>query len=146
MMQRERAVQTAIETAADHELMMASLEAVAATDRDIVPLFFARFFAEHPADRANFHNAASSQGTMVNEMLAMLLALAAGEPWVEMMMRAQLRTHDDHGEIALERYRDTLDMLVDILRDTAGPPWNAQWEAIWRRQADRLFALIERHY
>lgn len=129
-----------------HEAMTASLDAVAEAGVDIVPVYFERFFAQCPADSAMFHNRAASQGAMVNEMLTMLLAQAAAEEWVPMMMRAQVTTHWDHGEITLQRYRDALDLLVDVLADTAGPAWLPAYEAAWRGQVERMFALIARVY
>lgn len=134
------------EALSPHDAMMQSLDAVAEAGVDIVPAYFARFFAQCPADEAMFLNRAASQGAMVNEMLTMLLAQAAGEEWVPMMMRAQVTTHWDHGEIPLERYRAALDLLVDVLADTAGAGWQAEWDAAWRGQVERMFALIARVY
>lgn len=134
------------DTVTPHEAMMLSLDAVAAAEVDIVPVYFARFFAQVPADEAMFLNRAASQGAMVNEMLTMLLAQASGEEWVPMMMRAQVTTHWDHGEIPLERYRQALDLLVDVLAETAGPRWRREYDAAWRGQVERMFALIARVY
>ena len=129
-----------------HQAMALSLDAVAEAGVDIVPVYFERFFAQQPADSAMFHNRAASQGAMVGEMLTMLLAQAAGEEWVPMMMRAQVATHWDHGPIALERYRNALDLLVDVLAETAGALWLPEYEAAWRGQVKRMFALIARVY
>ncbi len=129
-----------------HGMMTASLEGIAERGVDIVPAYFARFYAAFPGDEANFHNRAASQGAMVNEMLTMLLAQAAGETWVPMIMRAQVTTHYSHGDIALSQYRDALSMLVDVLADAAGPDWSAAQDAAWREEADALFALIARYY
>ena len=135
---------TALDTR--HALMLASLDLVAERGVDIVPRYFARFYAAFPDDEANFHNRAASQGAMVNEMLTMLLAQAAGEQWVPMIMRAQVTTHYTHGEIALSQYRDALTLLVDVLAEAAGPGWTDVHDQAWREEADTLFALIARHY
>ena len=129
-----------------HDLMLQTLEAVAAADVDIVPRFFARFFADHPAEQANFHNPGSSHGAMVNEILDTLLALASGEDWVELMLRNQVRTHHDHGDIALERYAQALDLFIAVLAEAAGPAWTAGQHRAWRDQADRMEAIIARYY
>lgn len=126
--------------------MLESLDAVAASNVDIVPVFFARFFAEFPAEQANFHNPRSSQGLMVNEIMTMLLALAAEEDWLPLMLRTQVRTHHDHGDLALERYRDVLGLFVTVLGEVAGARWTPAYERAWRDQAARMFALIERYY
>jgi hemoglobin-like flavoprotein len=125
------------------ELMAQSLALV---ERDIVPEFFARFFAGFPAEERNFHNRATSQGTMINEMISFLLALAEGEDWLPTLLQTQVLTHHDKGDIALERYRDSLRLLVDVLADAAGPGWNAEHDHAWHETADRLYAMIERYY
>ncbi len=129
-----------------HEQMLASLDLVGESGVDIVPLFFARFYAQWPDERARFCNRASSEGLMVNEMLAMLLAFAAQEPWLPTMMRAQVNTHHDHGDIALEQYRTTLAMLLDVLREAAGERWTPHDNTLWEQAADGLFATIAEHY
>lgn len=133
-------------TVSAHDAMLHSLEAVAEAEVDIVPVFFARFFGAHPAERANFHNPASSQGAMVNEIMDTLLAIASGEEWVPLMLRNQVRTHHDHGDIALERYAQALDLFVTVLAEAAGPRWLPAHERAWREQAERMAALIERYY
>lgn len=124
-----------------HEAMMESLEAIAEADIDIVPRFFAELYARYPAEAANFLNPDHSHGTMANEMMTMLLALAEGEDWVATMMRIQQFTHDSHG-VALERYEQTLATLIDVLRDAAGERWQVEHEDAWRAQSRRLFAII----
>lgn len=129
-----------------HDRMAHSLEIVGAAGIDIVPLFFARFYAAYPEERERFCNRASSEGLMVNEMLAMLLAHAAQEPWLATMMRAQVNTHHDHGDIRLEQYRIALDLLVGVLREVAGDGWNSDHDAAWAAQVAGLFAMIARFY
>ena len=126
--------------ASRHELLLASLEAAAA--RDIVPLFFARFFARWPHAEAMFANPRSSHGTMVNEMLSLLLAQAEGEAWVPMMTRQRVINHYDHGDIPLEQYASSLQILIDTLAEAAGDSWRGEWDAAWRAQAAQLCALI----
>lgn len=130
----------------DHALMLASLDLLAERDVDLVPRFFTRFYADHPQDRAMFHNPGSSHGAMLNEIMDTLLALASGEEWVELMLRNQVRTHHDHGHIPLERYRQVLDLFVAVLADTAGPDWQRDWDRAWRDQAERMMAIITRWY
>ena len=129
-----------------HALMMQSLEAVAGTGTDLVPRYFERFFALYPAQEGNFHNRVTSRGGMVNEMLTMLLAQAEGAAWVPTIMRAQVATHYDHGDIALEQYRGALDLLVEVLAEAAGQGWDAAQERAWRGEAERLFALIADYF
>lgn len=134
------------ESLSAHDLMLASLDAVAQADVDIVPVYFERFFGSFPAEEKNFYNKDSSRGLMVNDMLSMLLGQAEGADWMPMMMRTQVITHRDHGDIALERYRDALDLLVTVLADVAGDRWCAAYEQAWRGETAKMFALIERAY
>lgn len=128
------------------EAMNRTLDAIAASDEDLVPAFFRRFFQRYPELAPRFHNRASSQGTMVNEMILMLLAEAAGEAWLPTFLRAQVSTHHRHGEIALEHFRGSLDLLVESLAEAAGSGWNAVQYAAWRGAADRLNGLITRYH
>lgn len=132
--------------ATPHDTMMASLEAVGETGVDIVPLYFQRYFAIHPTDEAMFYNRQTSQGTMVNEMLTALLSQAEGSDWVHTYLRAQITTHHDKGVFPVERYRAALDILVDVLRDTAGDRWSATYDAAWRNEAARMYELIVQYY
>lgn len=133
-------------TRSAHDLMLASLEAVAESGGDIVPRFFARFHADYPQDEAMFHNPGSSHGAMVNEIMDTLLALASGEEWVELMLRNQVRTHHDHGDIPLERYAQALDLFLAVLADAAGAAWRPEHGQAWRTQAERMLAIIARWY
>jgi hemoglobin-like flavoprotein len=123
----------------------ASLEAIADQGIDIVPRFFACFYAEFPAQRERFCNRKSSEGLMVNEMIAMILAAANREPWLDMMMRAQVNTHHSHGDISQEQYQRSLSILVDVLRNAAGNTWNDRAEQAWRSQAAVLVSAVARY-
>jgi len=125
---------------------MASLEAVAETGMDIVPLYFQRYFATFPGDESMFYNRQSSLGIMVNEMLTALLSQAEGSDWVPTYLRAQVATHHDKGIIPVERYRAALGILIDVLGATAGDRWTADFEDAWRSEADKMYELIARHY
>lgn len=126
--------------------MERSLEVIAASGVDIVPRFFERFHAVLPGQRERFYNARSSQGQMVNEMVAMMLALASGESWLPTMLRASVNTHHDHGEVNLDHYRITIGILLEILREAAGSGWGEEFERAWQTQADGLLCRIESYF
>lgn len=105
------------------DIMMESLEGIALADIDVVPLFFEKLYERYPAEKPNFLNPEHSHGAMANEMMTMLLALAQGEDWVPTMMRIQQFTHRSFGDIAIERYGQALETLVDTLGDAAGAHW-----------------------
>ncbi|WP_139150029.1 hypothetical protein [Sphingobium yanoikuyae] len=126
-----------------YDIMMESLEGIALADIDVVPLFFEKLYERYPAEKPNFLNPEHSHGAMANEMMTMLLALAQGEDWVPTMMRIQQFTHRSFGDIAIERYGQALETLVDTLGDAAGAHWQPAYEAVWRAQTARLFQIIK---
>ena len=123
--------------------MIRSLENIALSDVDIVPLFFKKFYERYPAEKGNFLNPQHSHGAMANEMLTMLLGLAEGQEWVPTMMRIQQFTHRSFGDIVVERYGQALETLVDTIRDAAGDRWEQDQEVAWRTQSERLFQTIK---
>ena len=129
-----------------HETMLRALDAVAESGVDIVPLFFERFYAACPEQAALFCNRGSSEGLMVNEMLSMLLAQAGEEAWLPTMMRAQINTHHDHGDIQLEQYRVTLGLLLETMQAVAGERWTPTFNKAWQDACDGLFGMIARYY
>lgn len=129
-----------------YALMMGTLEVIGGAGVDIVPLYFERFFAAFPQEESKFENGFSSQGSMVNEMVGMLLALAADEPWVEESMASEVQNHRSYEGVTLQLYREGLDCLVEVLRSAAGPNWTREQDSAWREQSDRLFAIIERSH
>jgi hemoglobin-like flavoprotein len=131
---------------ARHDTMLRALYAVAESGVDIVPLFFERFDAACPEQATLFCNRGSAEGLMVNEMLSMLLAQAAEEPWLPTMMRAQINTHHDHGDIQLEQYRVTLGLLMETLQSVAGERWTPAFSEAWQDACDKLFGMISRYY
>src|SRR3546814_17636629 len=64
------------------ETLERSLEAVMEAGKDITPFFYDRFFALYPEQRANFYHFESTSGTMVNEMITSVIALASNEAWL----------------------------------------------------------------
>jgi len=126
-----------------YDVMMESLEGIALADIDIVPLFFERLYERYPGEKPNFLNPEHSHGAMANEMMTMLLALAQGEDWVPTMMRIQQFTHRSFGDIAIVRYGQALETLVDVIRDAAGDDWRPAHEAAWRAQTAHLFRIVQ---
>jgi hemoglobin-like flavoprotein len=126
-----------------HDEMEQSLELIAQAGTDVAPLFFEKLYERFPGEKPNFLNPDHSHGAMANEMITMLLALAQGEGWVPTMMRIQQFTHRSFGDIAIERYGQALETLVDTLRDAAGDYWQSCHEAAWRAQTAHLFQIIK---
>src|SRR3546814_12943797 len=81
------------------ETMERSLEAVMAVGKDITPFFYDSFFALYPDQRANFYHFESTSGTMVNEMITSVLALASNEAWLTNSVQTFVTTHRSYGDI-----------------------------------------------
>src|SRR3546814_3671630 len=89
--------------------------------KDITPFFYDRFFALYPEQRANFYHFESTSGTMVNEMITSVLALASNEAWLTNSVQNFVAAHRSYGDIPPDAYARLLDVLVDTLDQVAGP-------------------------
>jgi len=128
------------------EILEESLWFIAETGEDITPHFFGRLFARYPEQKQAFHHYDSTCGTMVNEMLESLLALAAHEEWVERSTQSLVIAHRCYGAITLPQYADSIDMLIDTLAELAADRWSDRHDKAWRAQANSLKAIVERAY
>lgn len=124
------------------ELMMQSLEVVADTGQDIVPIFFDRFFAAYPEQRRSFYHPNVTCGAMVNEILESLMGMATGETWVPGSIQSLVVAHRSFGDIPLDQYSGLLDIMIKTLAEIAGPRWTPEFEAAWQEQADELKQII----
>jgi hypothetical protein len=126
----------------DPEAMHAGLEAAGAAGVDIVPGLFERFFARFPETRELFINVEAAAGRMTTETIEALLGLGEGAWWVETTVVNFVDLHRNYGAIPLEQYAAFVDMTVDALAEAAGAGWSADTDAAWRRQAERLKAMV----
>lgn len=124
------------------EILEQSLYAVAETGEDITPHFFKRLFDRHPEQQAFFFHPDSTCGTMVNEMIELLMALAAGQQWVEGSTQSLVISHRCFADIDLPLYAESLDLLIDTMANLAAEQWTPQFDEAWRMQATRLNAII----
>lgn len=122
-------------------LIKASLEAVVASGIDIVPEFFARFFAIWPEQRDNFQRPLATQGQMVTEMLDFLMAQASGEVWVARSFESCVDRHHSYGAIAPADFARCLTLLVETLAHAAGPCWKPEFTRAWSGPVDKLAML-----
>ncbi|MBC2776375.1 globin [Parasphingopyxis marina] len=127
----------------DNEAMMAGLAAVGEAGVDIVPALFDRFFARFPETRELFLSLEAATGRMTNETLEAMIGLATDEYWVETTVINFVDLHRNYGAIPMAQYAAFIDMTVNALAEAAGTGWSAQAGAAWRRQAERLKAMVE---
>lgn len=123
-------------------VMENSLLAIADANVDIVPVPFARFFASYPEQRAAFTNLEAAQGRMTNETLDALLGLARHEYWVPVTIANFVDLHRNYGVIPLEQYSTFVNLLVDVLAESADAAWTEEQARAWKAQAIRLNDMI----
>lgn len=127
----------------DAELMEASLIAVADAGVELRHPLFARWFAAWPERRATFINVDASSRRMTDETLEMMLGLAKEEElWVGPLVDELAFTHRSYGRLPWAEYESWIDLTIDCIGDAAGAAWSADADAAWRRQGERLKALI----
>lgn len=124
------------------DVIEASLEAVVGDGLDIVPFFFARFFAAHPDQQHNFQRPQATQGAMVNEMLDYLIAIDGNEVWLKDALDATLAKHHSYGDLAVPVFESALNILVTTLAQAAGGRWTPCFQAEWDRRIGAVMAMI----
>lgn len=130
------------------ELVEHSLELIAERDLDIVPLVYRRLFAGRPELRALFAiedtgELRSGMGTMVNEVLRLMLAGTDSE--LENEAQAAVVFHVGWG-LRLDMYRDVLRSLMAAVHDGCAEGWTAEMAAAWSAQLERVLAELTRQF
>ncbi len=126
----------------DVALIEASLASIEVAGLDIREPLFERFFATYPARRATFYNAEVTTRRMTDETVQMMHGLAGEETWVWPLVAELVFTHRNYGHLPMEEYDAFIDMAVDELALAADTVWNAECEAAWRVQAEKLKTMI----
>lgn len=109
----------------------ASIEAVALTGVDIVPLFFERLFERYPEQRDNFQRPAATQGAMVNDMVALLAEFASASPTAQATLQDCLDRHQSYGPIAIEHFTEAWNILLKTCEAVAAGDWGARFSQLW---------------
>lgn len=122
----------------------ASLLAAATSDQDIVQEFFTRFFARHPGQRDSFNRPNTTQGAMVNEMIALLEAIAAQEIWADQTLESSVALHQSYGEICPHLFESALNILKDTMASVAGEKWHPEYELSWQQLIKQTQDKIEK--
>ncbi|MBC2670603.1 globin [Novosphingobium piscinae] len=131
-------------TCAPGSVLEASIEAVAGTGLDVVPEFFARFYEAWPEQRDDFSRPATTQGAMVNEMLAILAALATDDPVGDALIADCTARHHSYGAIAAADFTEAARMLMDTMQRAAGSAWRAEHTQVWSALLTRLRDAVDR--
>lgn len=126
----------------DTELMEASLIRLAETGIEIRHGLYQRFFAAFPERVPAFLCPEATSRRMTDETLQILYGLAADEPWVWSLVAELVETHRSYGDLPLAEYDAFVDLLIEELGAALGADWNQASEAAWKRQGERLKAMI----
>lgn len=125
-----------------------ALELIAERDLDIVPVVYRRLFAGRPDLRALFAieeagELRSGMGTMVNEVLRLMLAGTNAE--LENEAQAAVVFHVGWG-LRVDMYRDVLHSLMAAVHEASAEGWTADMATAWRAQLDRVLAELTRQF
>lgn len=128
----------------DAELMEASLIAVAEAGVELRFALFERFFAAWPERRASFLNVDAASRRMTDETLEMMIGLAKGEDnWVWPLAAELIANHRGYGNLPSAEFESWIALTIEVVRDASGAVWNAETEAAWVRQRERLNVMLE---
>jgi hemoglobin-like flavoprotein len=122
-----------------------SLEAIAETGVDIVPLVYECYFATTPAALEHFGIAPGDElpiwaGHMINELL--LCLISDDEADLRSRAFAVTTTHCGKG-IDSGLYRSLCECVVQVVADLSGDAFGAAQRQAWNARVDRLMALVD---
>ena len=122
----------------DADVMQASLEAIAESHGDIVPLVYRRFYSEYPDTRHMFgrYELGVHQGHMFNGMLLAVLEQAEGR-CLEGSVKAWVQDHHLWG-VKRPMFKAMFSALLETIRECLGAAWADSTEKAWRRQVGTL--------
>ena len=124
----------------DGDLIASSFEVAGERLGDITAPVYERYFANCAGSRQLMsHIDQYVQGRMLAEVVELLLT---PEPaTMRDYLRFETRTHASYGVESL-MYRNLLDSVRDVVRDTLGEQWGAAHERAWQQRLDALLAEI----
>ncbi len=126
----------------DHELLSQNLRVVTHRDSSFSARFYDRLFTRHPQLRELFGpNSAPVQEEMLSETLISAVDDLEGLPWIEDNMQLLSAKHGD-ADVTHEMYDWWAECVIETLAGLSGSDWSPRLEQLWRRQIERLCALM----
>jgi len=127
----------------DVELILDSLEVIAESHGDLVPLVYQRFYARYPDTRQMFGRDEQNvhQGHMFNGMLMAVIEQAEGR-CVSGSVKAWVMDHDLWG-VKRVMFRAMFDALYETIRECSGSAWTAGMAQAWHRHIYDLAARFD---
>ena len=127
---------------ADHQLMEASLLALADSYDGMAGELFERFMAAHPHYAHAFINPEAAQERMTRETLEVMIGLAAGEYWVETTVTDFVDLHHNYAAFTPEDYTNWFALVIEVMANRAGAAWPKGAGATWQVYADKLVKMV----
>jgi hypothetical protein len=72
----------------------------------------------------------------------MMYGLATDEKWVWPLVAELVFTHRSYGRLPWVEYEAWIALTIDEMSSLAGKSWTPETDTLWRRQGERLKALI----
>ena len=126
----------------DHVLLEENLRVVTGRDSDLTARFYDRFFAHHPELRGLFGpNSAAVRTEMLTETLISAVDDLEELPWLECNMQLLGEKHCK-ADVTDEMYDWWAECVIETLAEVSGVDWNPRLAELWRKQIERLCALM----
>jgi len=115
-----------------------ALEALVPAEARFAERFYEIFFARRPDTRPLFGvHAIAEREEMIRETFKSILAISAGEPWLEENLVALGRSHAEYG-VEADMYPPFVEAFVACALEIAGSGLDAEAEVALRRAVDRI--------
>jgi hemoglobin-like flavoprotein len=123
----------------DLDYITATLEQLSASDTDITPAVYERFFAASPAAAALFSSAEAQavQGKMINELVQTVIDRLEQKPYSETVVETMVDDHDSWGA-TLPMYDAFLAAFLGAMQDVLGDSADPAAMAVWQRELAAL--------
>ena len=104
--------------------------------------FYDRFFGKHPELRELFGvHSFPTQRQMLMETLIGVIDNLGDEVWVQTNMSLLGEKHVEYGVLP-ETYGVWTDTMLEVLEELSQDDWSPQLAAVWRKEIDRISAIM----
>lgn len=107
---------------------------------DLGERFVARLAATHPELEGEIRSMGGSAGTVVTELLRVVLRRMQEPHWVEVRLLSLGAQHPSDEDA--RTFEVIFATLVDVVRDAAQPLWSGHTETAWRRAQEHFVQLV----
>ena len=131
--------------ATDYQLMLDSLQTLAATGMEIEPLVGQAYLNLDNIDHQVYTDGNVLQlEYMVTKVTEMMLFFAEGNPRSEELSYYDVPFHDDLG-VSWPMYKAYMQVFLQVFGEQLGEAWDEATAAAWQRQSDAMLKVIKQH-